>query len=136
MKFVSIACVVVLKFIEKISPSYPYKGFPFIFFNSRDEMKLNKSIRTPRFMIGLSDFVKVEIKSLMASQSLKSLKILRSLKALMIARLELLPDVAISTKLIITTKQSNKLKLSDAYDLKPYPDIFKIISRVKIPVKV
>jgi hypothetical protein len=107
-----------------------------MFFKSKDEMKLNKSISTPRFIIGLSDFVNVLIKSLMASQSLNSLKILRSRNALIIARLELLPEVAISTKLIITTKQSNKLKLSDAYDLKPYPDIFKIISTVKIPVKV
>jgi hypothetical protein len=107
-----------------------------MFFKRRDEMKLKRSISTPRLTIGLIDFVNVEIKSFMASQSLNSLKILRSLNALIIARLELLPEVAISTKLIITTKQSNKLKLSDAYDLKPYPDIFKIISTVKIPVKV
>ena len=82
-------------------------------------MKLKRSISTPRLIIGLMDFVKVVIKSFIASQSLKSLKILRSLNALIIARLELLPEVAISTKLIITTKQSNKLKLSDEYPLMP-----------------
>lgn len=76
-------------------------------------MKLKRSISTPRLIIGLIDLVKVAIKALIASQSLKSLKILRSRNALIIARLELLPEVAISTKLIITTKQSNKLKLSD-----------------------
>jgi len=108
------------------------------YLNSNADMNKYKNINTPKFAIGFIESAKVSIIFLNFSQSLISLNILKRRKALIIAKFKLPPfiDVPISTKLISTTNESNKLNLSFEYLTKPYPNNFISISKVKNPVNI
>jgi hypothetical protein len=99
---------------------------------------MNNSIKTDIFVISLRVIIILCNKSLNDVHDLASLKTLRSLIAL---KAEIAPpplketpiqSIKFSTRDIQTTVQSNRLKLSYEYSLKPNPISFVIISPKKI----
>lgn len=101
----------------------------------RAEMNRYRMIRTPRLVIAVSESSTVERRILKLSQDLMILKILSSLKALSTERPPPSPGMDISTKLMITIKQSKMLNPSEKYFFNPNPIILRIISRAKMYVK-
>ena len=84
-----------------------------------EEMKMNRPIRTPKFVMAVSESSTVDRRILSESQDLMILKILNNLNALSTERLEfeLSPSEAMmsSTKLMMTIKASKTLNPSLTY---------------------
>lgn len=98
-------------------------------------MNKNRPIRTPRFVIAESELSTVDNSNLNDFHDLMILKIRNNLKALRTDNPPFPAGSDISTKLIITMKQSKILNPSATYFLHPNPNYFSNISNKKINVK-
>ena len=100
-----------------------------------EEIKMKRAIKTPKLVIAVRELSTVERRTLNESHDLIILKIRSNLKALRTERPPSPPGIDISTKLIITIKQSKTLKPSATYFLIPKAKSLRNISIAKMKVK-